>query len=161
MKGDEFMNIKRDQIIGSLIVFTGIFFAFLTSELPMDMTLSYPGPKLFPYIAIFGLIVCGTGIFIQSTINEKKEEIFIKKRWFLIAKTLFVLIIYLLSLNYLGFIIASPIIIYYITTLFDENNKSKLINRILFSVILTLSIYLIYTHLFGFKLPEIEILNLL
>ncbi len=151
------MKIKIDQFIGLLLIFVGIFFAVLTHQLPKDITAEYPGPKLFPYIAVFGLIVCGTGIFVQGTLRkENSKELFkvlTKAGWIRCGLTFIVLVIYTLILKYIDFLIASPILIFVLTTMFAKGEKTKLLSRILFAVILTGIIYILYTQFFGYKLP--------
>jgi putative tricarboxylic transport membrane protein len=148
------IKIKRDQIAGALLVIAGVVVTILVSQFSTPMTASYPGPKLMPLIAAFGLVVCGGGIFIIGTIKKGEEEPFLlKEGWMKIAVTAILLIVYVLCMKYLGYLISTPILLFVLSTLFAKGNKASLKARIIFSVGFTIALYIIYVYLFGLSFP--------
>ena len=73
------MKLKRDQITGAVLVLLGIIVAVLVSQFKVPFAASYPGPKALPMIAVAGFIVCGAGIFVESTKSQKEEPVFLVK----------------------------------------------------------------------------------
>lgn len=149
------VKIKRDQITGAALVLVGLVVAILVSRFKMPMTSAYPGPKMLPMIAVFGFIVCGGGIFIESTLSKKEEKPFmVKEGWVRMGITLIVLAVYVLAMTYVGYLIATPVITYVMATLFAKGKTSSVKGRIIFSVLLTVIIYVIYVFAFGLGLPD-------
>lgn len=149
------VKVKRDQITGAVLVLLGLIVAVLVSQFRMPMTPSYPGPKMLPSIAVVGFIACGAGIFVESTLSKKEEKPFmLKAGWVRMGITMIVLAAYVLAMTFVGYLIATPIATYVMTTLFAKGQKSTVKGRIIFSVLLTVIIYGIYVFAFGLGLPD-------
>ena len=150
------MKLKRDQITGAVLILVGIFFGFLTSQFEKPFTPAYPGPKLLPAIAVFGLVVCGAGVFINGCRQEKEDAVWVSKAGVIrIAVTFLVLCAYVLAMKYVGFLIASPVVLYILVTYFSKasNLPTKLWARIVFSIAVAVIIWAMYVPLFGMTLP--------
>ena len=150
------MKIKRDQITGVVLIIIGIVFAFLTSQFEKPFTPEYPGPKLFPAIAEFGLIVCGAGVFMNGCNQKNADKIFVNMAGFIrIVITFAILCAYVLAMKYVGFLAASPVVLYILTTYFSKASSlpTKLWARIVFSIAVSVIIYAMYVPLFGMTLP--------
>ena len=146
---------KRDQVIGLGLMAVGIFFWVLTSQFSMPLTPEYPGPKMLPTLAVFGLVVCGLGIFIESTRKQMKEKVFLGfDGWKRVALTFAVLILYVLGLKYLGYLISTPLLLYAVTSMFAKGKNVRVWAKILYSVLFTLLVYLVYVQLFNLALPR-------
>jgi hypothetical protein len=132
----------------------GILTAVLVSGFSMDLKPEYPGPKLFPLISVFGFIVCGSGLFIKSLMEKKDEDPFLTKDgWKKIGLCLGVMALYIIALIIAGFILATPVFLFLFITIFAGNNKTKFLYRILYSVIFSLVIYVVYVKGFHLNLP--------
>lgn len=150
------MKLKRDQITGLVLILTGILFAVLISGFSKPMTAAYPGPKLLPSIGVFGLIVCGAGVFINGCRQSKQDVLFLtKKGWLHVLVSFGVLCVYILGMKYLGFLLVTPFVLYATITYFAKSSgaATKLVGRIISSVAITLIIYAMYVPLFGMTLP--------
>lgn len=150
------MKMKRDQITGAALILIGLVFGFLTSQFEKPFTLEYPGPKMLPAIAVFGLVVCGAGVFVNGCRQKQADKVFVDMAGFLrIVITFVILCVYVLAMKYVGFLIASPVILYILTTYFSKasNLPTKLWARILFSLAVSVIIYAMYVPLFGMTLP--------
>lgn len=150
------MKIKRDQVTGLALVVLGIVFAVLVSQFKKPFTAAYPGPKLVPAIGVFGLIVCGLGIFVNSCRQQKEDAVFVTKEgWVRIIVTFAVLCVYVFAMKYLGFLVVTPFVLFAITSFFSKasNIQTKLWVRIVFALAVTFVIWFMYVRLFSMTLP--------
>ena len=151
------MKIKRDQLTGVLLILTGIFFAVLISQFKTPFTASYPGPALLPGIGVFGLIVCGAGIFVNGCRQKDADAVFLSKAgWLRVLITFVILCVYVLAMKYLGYLIVTPFLLYGLTTYFAKASgmNTRLWVRIVFSIVVAVAIWAMYVPLFGMTLPE-------
>ncbi|MEQ2563909.1 tripartite tricarboxylate transporter TctB family protein [Ventrimonas sp. CLA-AP-H27] len=152
------MKLKRDQITGALLVLIGIIVAFMTSSFSVPFSMSYPGPKALPMIAVIGFIVCGAGIFVESTKSNKEEKVFlVKEGWIRVIVSTVILAVYILAMKYVGYLIATPVICYILTTLYAKGSKSTLKGRLIYTILLTAIIYAVYVYAFGLGVPTGEL----
>ena len=152
------MKLKRDQITGAVLVLLGIIVAFMTSSFSVPFSMSYPGPKALPMIAVIGFIVCVAGIFVESTKSNKEEKVFlVKEGWIRVIISLALLAVYILAMKYVGYLIATPIICYILTTLYAKGSKSTLKGRLIYTILLTAIIYVVYVYAFGLGVPTGEL----
>ena len=149
------MKIKRDQITGAILVAMGLVIAFLTSQLKAEMSFAYPGAKFLPYFSAFGLIICGAGIFIEGMLQKKQDEVFLTRAGIQRAATTFgILVAYVVLMNYTGFLVATPLMLYATSTLFARGEKTAAWQRILFAVVATAIVYILYAKFFGVRMPQ-------
>jgi len=149
------MKGKRDQITGAVLVILGIVVFLMTTTFSIPVTSSYPGPRMLPDIAAFGFVVCGLGIFIESIVNKKEGTSYLTKEGWLKVVTVFLIIAgYIAGMLVAGYLIATPVILYIMTTLFAKGSSSTTKGRIMFSVLTAVIIYLIYVYAFGLTLPS-------
>ena len=154
------MKFKREQVTGLVLMLLGVFFGYLTSQFSKPFTPEYPGPKLMPSIAGFGLVVCGFGVFVNGCIQNKKgvaDKVFLNKEgWKRVLLTFALLCAYVFAMKYVGFLVATPIVVFIITSYFAKASgyEVKLWVRILFAVLVAVLIYCMYVPLFGMTLPD-------
>lgn len=149
------MKIKRDQITGAILVAMGLVIAVLTSQLKAEMSFAYPGAKFLPYFSAFGLVVCGAGVFIEGTLQKKQDEIFLTRAGVQRAAVAFgILVAYVVLMNYTGFLIATPLMLYATSTLFARGQKTAVWQRVLFAVAATAVVYILYAEFFGVRMPQ-------
>ena len=146
--------VKRDQFVGVFCVAVGIAYGLMTAGLEQPMAPDYPGPKAFPYIGVFGLIVCGIGMFVQSTLNRKPQKAFmLKDGWLDVGKSFLALLAYFFGLLYAGYLISTPILLFVLSTIFKKAIKVSVPARLLFALLVTGAIWAFYVYGFGMKLP--------
>lgn len=148
------MKLKRDQLTGAVLVVLGIVVFLMTTTFSIPITAAYPGPRILPAIAAFGFIVCGLGIFAESTMSKKEEKQFlVKEGWIRVIITLIVIAAYIAGMTFAGYLIVTPIILYVLTTLFAKGSQTTVKARVIFSVAVSVIIYVIYVYAFGLTLP--------
>ena len=148
-------QVKRDQMVGIVTVILGIVIFAMIRDYPVPFTVEYPGPKAMPGLAAFGFVVCGLGIFLQSTLSKKAQKQFlVKEGWVRVGVVFLLLVVYVFLMKYLGFLIMTPIVCYALSTLFSKGWKSTIKGRVLFSVLFTLFVYFLYTKAFSLPMPD-------
>ena len=110
------------------------------------------GPKFFPRAAAIGLILCAVGKFITE--GNPGKPVFEKEGWKKIALIFVILAGYLLTMTVFGYIIATPIFSAILVIAMKEDRKIKPLRVILFSIILTAVLYLVFVKLILVFLPE-------
>lgn len=151
------MKIKRDQIMGLLLILAGIAVAILVSQFKKDMTAVYPGPKLFPLIGAFGFVVCGLGIFVGSCLSKKEEDVFlVKAGWIKVFTTFAILCVYVLLMKYLGYMIVTPFVVFALECLIAKGGGGEIrsLRFAIFAILFTIIIYVMYVMVFGLTLPS-------
>ncbi len=152
------MKLKRDQITGIALIIFGVIIAILVNQFSVPFSANYPGPKALPMIAVAGFVICGFGIFWESTKSKKEETVFlVKEGWIKILVSIGLLALYILGMKYLGYLIATPIICYTLTTLYAKGYKTSLKGRLIYTILLTLIIYVVYVYAFGLNVPSGEL----
>ena len=150
------MKIKRDQITGLVLMIAGIVFFTLIGQFKKPMTLEYPGPRLMPGIAAFGLVVCGLGIFVNGCKQKEADKVVLTKTGLLrIVITFVALCLYILGMQYLGFLIVTPLLVFGLAVYFAKAShvEVKIWVCIVFAVAVTAIIWAMYVPLFGMELP--------
>lgn len=149
------MKIKRDQVAGAILVILGIIVFVMVNQLKTPFTLSYPGPKALPMIAAVGFVVCGAGVFLEGCKEKADEKVFmVKAGWIRMACAMAVLAVYVFAASLVGYLITTPFVTYGLTTMFAKGSSSTLKGRVIFSVLVSVIIYVIYTFVFGLSLPS-------
>jgi hypothetical protein len=154
--------VKKDKFIGAVSLLLGIVTLIATYKIKVSPTVASsgePGPRLFPYIAGAILVLCGIGLLVQKSAESEpfltKEQT--KRLWTLFA----LFILYCVGLNFLGFVISTPIMLFITMTLFAGENKLKLWAKLLYSVGITAVIYLLFVVLFKTNIPSGTLIQML
>ena len=132
--------INGEFLVSILVIIVGSVFAVLASQFGIDIQPDYPGPKLFPYIACFGLIVCGFGMLVQAILKIRHsggEKFLSRESWIKAGVLLGMLVVYAALMATVGFFISTPIVCYAMVTFFARQEKTTLVQRIVFSVVFT------------------------
>jgi len=149
------MKINRDMLTGAALFLLGVSVFVMISSYPIPLTASYPGPKALPSLAGTGFILCGAGIFLQGVRTQKTQiRSFLNKGgWIRLSINFVILIFYIIGMKYLGYFIATPVLLFILSTWYSKSGISPLIQRVFFSVLVTIIIYLAYVTAFGYSLP--------
>lgn len=150
------MKIKRDQITGLVLVILGVIVFAMISQFETPFTPSYPGPSLLPGIGAFGLVVCGAGVFVTGCLQKGEDKEFMPKGgWLRMGASFAALCAYVLAMKYVGYLVATPFLLYGLTTYFAKASgmATKLWTRIVFSIVVSVAIWAMYVPLFGMTLP--------
>ena len=140
-------QMKKDRIAGAVLAAAGGLAAVGTKLMKVKMRLSVgdPGPKLFLYIAAFGMMVCGAGILF-SKVPDKKMLTLDRGQW---GKFGFLFLV----LKYLGFLVSTPLAAFALIYILKQKKKINLAVAAAYSLILTGVLYLVFVKLLSIVLP--------
>ncbi|ETP72586.1 Tripartite tricarboxylate transporter TctB family [Lachnospiraceae bacterium JC7] len=147
------MKVSRDQITGTVILLLGLFVFVMISTYSVPFRSTYPGPKALPGLAAVGFVICGAGIFLEGC-KKKEEKVFlVKEGWIKLTVNIGAIALYILAMQYLGFFIATPVYLYFLSSWYAKGYATKPVHRIVFSAGVTAVIFLAYQMAFGYQLP--------
>ncbi len=147
------MKVSRDQITGAVITLLGLFVFIMISTYSVPFRSTYPGPKALPGLAATGFVICGAGIFFEGC-KKKEEKVFLlKEGWIKLIVNIAAIALYIIAMQYLGFFIATPVYLYFLSTWYAKGYVTKPVQRIIFSLGVTAVIFLAYQIAFGYQLP--------
>ncbi|MCC8125811.1 MAG: tripartite tricarboxylate transporter TctB family protein [Clostridiales bacterium] len=147
--------MKKDRLIGviSLIMCLVVFIAARQLKIPDSSSATgEPGPRMFPYIAAGLFFLSGIGLILQ---RQEEDEVFLNgKQWINLGKLLLVIIAYALGLYFVGFVIASPVMLFIAMTMMAGEKKVPLWVRIVYCILITGIIWLLFVRIFKTVLPS-------
>jgi putative tricarboxylic transport membrane protein len=138
------------SILGVAIVISSFYFPPTVMEVPND-----PGPQIFPMIAAGVLIVCGLILIVQdkSKKDDPKKPFFNKEEWGRFGLLLAAYVGYFLLLWTVGFLLATFIAMFAMCSMFSIGKTVAIWKRLLFSFLVTMSIYAAFYWGLGLRLP--------
>lgn len=139
----------KDRILGVGLIVIAAFFAWQATFLKASNLQRDPGPKVFPWIGCAIFVICGILLLIKpgpdgKKMNLNKDE---KKR-LLIMIAIYVGAV--IGTWLLGVLITLPIMLFIVSYLFSKSSrpdmpkKKRLLTTLLYTVVLSAAIYLIY-----------------
>lgn len=143
--------MTKDRGTGLIALVMGAAIAVMTSQLPPSTIQGDIGPAVFPYFSAGLLMFCGAGLLITG--NQKEASIFDKRALKRLALIFGVVLLYCIVMSYIGFLVPTVVIFFVLTTMFAEDADVAWWKRLLYSVVLTLVIYLLFHNILNLKLP--------
>lgn len=145
--------LSKDRIGGILFALFGIVVTVLAMQIRIPANLTEPGPRLFPYVSGIGMAVCGIGMAI--TAKDRSGEPYLSKAgWKRMGIAGAVLVLYYLALEYIGFLIATPIFTFAIVMILADGKKVNKITAAIIALIATGGLYLLFQKAFLIFLPS-------
>lgn len=114
--------MNKNRITGITLILFGLFVIIMASQIPNPHLENDVGPKVFPYFAGIGLLICGAGITLQKA-GESKPYL-TSEGWKRLFTMAVVVVLYAIGLSVLGFLIATPIILYASIVILGMNPKA-------------------------------------
>lgn len=154
-------HLNKDRWIGIGLAAAGLIMCFLTGGITTtgQATANDIGSKFFPYLASGGLTLCGAGVFATGRKTEEKQEAFMPKAGYKrMGILLAVMMAYVVLLSYIGFIAASPIMLFFVINLLAGEKRPKFLVSVAFSVVMTAVIYVFFVHVLNILLPPFRLL---
>lgn len=145
-------KLGKNKITGIVLALVGALYAWMSLQLKKPSDPTDPGSALFPIIASIGLILCGIVIFFSKK-NEDAKPTFTKAGWANIFVVMGVLALYVFLLDYLGFIITTPFMLFAVASLFSKGKGVTLRRRIIYSVAVTAALYVFFVVIFDVAIP--------
>lgn len=149
------MTLKKDQIISLLFLVLAVVFLIFINDIEMPKNLTEPGPKIMPFLSIVLMIICCIGVFFESVKNkgESEKPFLSKDGWKRLIFIASLLIAYALGLMYFGFLITTPFMAFALINMFSGEKRISILIGVVSSMIITTSIYLLFSVGFNVMLP--------
>ena len=149
--------MTKDRVTGLISIALGIAVAILTSQLPASNMANDVGPRAFPYITSAVLILSGIGIVVKKPVESKpffKNGAESVKRFIAIWV---VLIVYVIGLNFLGFIVPSIAVLFVMCMMFGKDPEHGVnispVKALIFAVVMTAVLYVAFAVVLRLRLP--------
>lgn len=143
--------MTKDRGTGLVALVLGSAIAVMTSQLPPSTIQGDIGPSVFPYFSAILLIVCGAGLLITG--SKQEASIFDKRALKRLAIIFGIVLLYCVVMTYVGFLLPTVVIFFVLSTMFAEGEDVAWWKRLVYSVVLTLVIYLLFHNVLNLKLP--------
>ncbi|WP_077619429.1 tripartite tricarboxylate transporter TctB family protein [Bacillus sinesaloumensis] len=154
-------NVKKDYIFYSIVILFAGFFLSVTPTIKITNASFAVGPRSWPYILLTLMLIMGAyGIiktFVKSKISKATETIEKEepgRKVFNLSipmLSLVTVIIYVVLLNFVGFIISTILFLYGISFLLGAK---KQVGTIIFSIITTVVFVVLFSVLLQIPLPR-------
>lgn len=147
------MKLNKDRAISIvLLVFMAAVAAAVSRfKAPVINSTGDPGAKLFPMLGVILVVTGSLGLFFQNNTQQPFMNSQEMKRLIKLAAGF---ILYAAGLRVAGYVIATPVMLFLVMGLMAQGNPMKLITRIVYSVGITASLYLVFTYALRFRLPQ-------
>ena len=116
-----------------------------------DVLRTIAGPRIFPYITAGILIVCGLGLIFEK--SQKEKPFLTKKQWINFVMICSVYLGYAILLWAFGFIIATILCLFTLSTMFSRGKPVPIWLRAIYAVGITAVLYICFFTLLGMSLP--------
>lgn len=148
--------MNKNRVIGIVLGLVSTYFLYMTSQLPISKYSTVIGPRVFPYIASGGLLLCAIGLFFKRETEEDKNKgpFLTKEGWFRILKLCLLLASFPLLFTYLGFIVAAVVLLYIMITMFDIEKTEKIWKKAVTTASVTAVLYALFTYIIKIQLPK-------
>ncbi len=150
------MKLNKDHYLSIFYIGLGILILFFTSRIKSLFTVATNdlGPKFFPFLCGIGIILCGIGKFLTSSKSKTKAFLPNKRDYIRLVGLWVLLVVYVLSVKYLGYIFSSLVLMFVMTTLLADTKKLNVWHRILFAVLMVALTYLLFSYVIKIPLPQ-------
>jgi len=143
--------MNKNRITGIALILFGLFIVITATLIPNPHLENDVGPRMFPYIAGIGLIICGVGVTLQKA--EESKPYLTSEGWKRLMVMAGVVVLYAICLSILGFLIATPIILYISIRILGMNPKAYFKTATV-SVCVTAVVYVVFEKLLTVMLPS-------
>lgn len=140
-----------------LMVF-GIWYGYMTSQLPERTLPNTPGPPFFPWILTIGLLILSTAWLINSFRMENGGSIFSEKKEYLLypAAGLMIFLLFLIFLPQLGFLVGS---ILFFAGLMVVSGEKRRLWIVISSIVIPVFLFFLFRYGFVILLPQGKLLD--
>ena len=150
------MKLNKDHYLSLFYIGLGALILYFTSRITSLFTVATndTGPKFFPTLCGIGIILCGIGKFLTSAKSNPKTFLPNKRDYIRLAGLWALLVVYVLSVKYLGYIFSSLVLMFVMTTLLADTKKLNVWHRILFAILMVALTYVLFSYVIEIPLPQ-------
>jgi len=140
----------RDRILSVLLLIVSAFFAIKANVLKDSNLDGDPGPKVFPWMGCAILALCAIFLFIKPNPDGKKMQLS-KEEWKRLGLMIGIYLFIVFGTVFIGILYTLPIALFFISYFFSKSSKpdlpkkKRLIQTLIYTVLLSGALYLIYS----------------
>ena len=153
--------MNKNRVIGIILAAVAVLFLIMTNRLPVSQYATAVGPKVFPNIASVGLLLCAAGLFFKRMPSEKRKPFLDKAGWIRVLKLGLLLALYPVMFGFLGFIVESLVLLYFMITVFDLEKQEPVWKRLAVTGVTTAALYFLFVFAINIRLPAGRVFELL
>lgn len=150
-------RLNKTYVSGAVCILFGIWILLQTGSISENLVSNEPGPRLFPYIAAIGIIVCSvlTMLFDGPKESQGEQKPYLDKDgWKRLGLIFLLLLIFALGMEFIGFLPTSIVMTaVFIITLKQEKKASPAAIGVM-AVGLSCLVYFGFTKGFHIPLPS-------
>ena len=139
-----------EAVLGAVVLGLGLFIATETSLMEVAASNAAIGPRLFPFLVAFGLLVVGVAVLWQAFFGHIAHERGFELDWRAVALVAGGLLLQIFLIESLGWIIASTLMFLAATLAFRER---RVVISIAIGLVLTGLTYWVFNYGLGLSLP--------
>ncbi len=141
-----------DRLSGLFFILLSVILCLTTLELP-GWSLESPGPVVFPLLLGLSLLILSIIFFVQSRSSPSSafSSLFSKGEVLRVIYLLGAFFLCVITLEWIGFVVSIFALMVFLLT---GIGGKRIAGSIFFSLISSLSIYVIFTRLLGVRLPR-------
>jgi putative tricarboxylic transport membrane protein len=139
-----------EAVLGGVVLGLGLFVAIETSLMEVTASNAAIGPRLFPFLVAFGLLVVGAAVLWQAFFGHIAHERGFELDWLAVALVLGGLLLQMFLVESLGWIIATTLLFVAATLAFRER---RVLISIAIGLALTSLTFLMFNYGLGLSLP--------
>jgi putative tricarboxylic transport membrane protein len=157
-------QLTRDRLTGIICGLLSLAYLYFATKIPATTMEGDPGPQVFPYIAGGIMLLSSISMLLRRPPKEKEAPWLsrpeLKRMWGLFA----IFVAYVVLLQYIGYTIPTFLVLTVMCLLFSRGRvQLKPWQAVLYSAVVTVVVFLLFTKLLGVVLPigKFKALNLL
>lgn len=149
------MQRRAVSVISGVLIFVSMIYAYGILQIQdREYTSNEISPATFPWLLVALLVVLVVSLFIGQWFGPARrqekvvegDKIFDRKN----ITAVFLLLLYIVCLQWIGFLWATPLFLAFLSTLYDTRRLPLIAGM---AVITTLTLYALLKYLFGVPVP--------
>lgn len=148
---------NRDRISAVIVFLLSLFVIWQTSTIKSSLGKiaggNDPGSRLFPYAVAIIMGICAIGKFIMRGEPDKEPFVGGLKGWLRFFKIIAILIVYVFLLPKTGYLLTTFLGTFSLVYAMKDQHKINPVKTLIFAVITTAVLYLVFGTLLHIKLP--------
>lgn len=149
-------KFHKTYLVGITCIIFALWIIWSTGSISEKLVSGEPGPRLFPYIAAAGIIVCSilTMVFDGPKEAQKEKRPFLTKDGWKRLCTIFAeVLVFAFGMHYLGVLITGSVMTCVFIMTLKQEKKINNIFAVALSIGLTCVVYFSFTRVFHLLLP--------
>ena len=149
------IKLTKDRALGLIVLAVSLFFGYYATLTRPSRVQGDPGPVVFPLGLCLIMGLCAIYLIVKpDTDAEKGKKPFLTKEEKKRLITLYsVFVLYVLLLEFVGYIVTLPIILFIVCYLFGRPKNISVKKSIVYAVVVFAVLYLLYVVVIGSVLP--------